>query len=154
MLWQKRAEPALLLTDKRSDKVEEELKRRLFERARVAREKAYTPYSHFAVGAALLADNGQIYDGCNIENASFGLTNCAERTAVFRMVADGARRLLAIAVVADAPRAISPCGACRQVLSEFAQADTPVVLANLQGDEKTCTLGELLPYAFWREDIS
>lgn len=123
-------------------------------RATAARLRAYSPYSGFAVGAALLASDGMIYEGCNVENASYGLTNCAERAAVFAMIAGGGKTILAIAVIADARRAISPCGACRQVLSEFSTAQTQVWLGNLQGDVKNCTMGELLPYAFWREDLT
>ncbi|MCY0877124.1 MAG: cytidine deaminase [Firmicutes bacterium] len=126
---------------------------RLADHAVAARLRAYSPYSGFAVGAALLADDGKVYEGCNVENASYGLTNCAERSAVFAMVTGSGKKITALAVIADAPRPISPCGACRQVLSEFASADTPVWLSNLQGECKKTTMGELLPYAFWREDM-
>jgi len=121
--------------------------------ALAARERAYAPYSGFLVGAAILCEDGSIFTGCNVENASYGLSNCAERSAVFEMVNSGRRKIAALAVVADAPRAISPCGACRQVLSEFAAADVPVLLANLNGDRKTCVISDLLPYAFYREDF-
>lgn len=121
--------------------------------ARGAMERAYAPYSGFAVGAAILTDTGRIFAGCNIENASYGLTNCAERTAVFQMVMAGERAVKGIAVIADAAQAVSPCGACRQVLAEFGSADTPVFMANLKGDVRRATLGELLPYAFSGEDM-
>lgn len=126
----------------------------LLQKAWEVRERAYAPYSDFAVGAALLSNTGVVYTGCNVENASYGLSNCAERTAVFHMVAQGETKFVALAVVADAPRAISPCGACRQVLCEFGEAKTPVWLANVHGDEKFYTLDDLLPYAFFREDLS
>ncbi len=119
----------------------------------MSRIHAYAPYSGFAVGAAVLADNGQLYAGCNVENASYGLGNCAERTAVFNMVAGGGKRIAAMAVIASGDRAVAPCGACRQVLTEFADADTPVMLANLTGQTKLVTIGELLPYAFEKGDL-
>lgn len=125
----------------------------LLTHALAARERAYAPYSRFLVGAAILCDDGSVFTGCNVENASYGLSNCAERSAVFEMVNSGRRKIAALAVVADAPRAISPCGACRQVLSEFAAADVPVLLANLSGDRKMCVMSDLLPYAFYREDF-
>lgn len=127
---------------------------RLTKHAAKARARAYSPYSRFAVGAALLAEDGMIYEGCNVENASYGLTNCAERSAVFAMVTGGGKQIVGLAVMADAPRPISPCGACRQVLSEFASPQTPVWLSNVQGECKKTTMGELLPYAFWREDMN
>ncbi len=125
----------------------------LKEAALAARKQAYVPYSSFAVGAALLDEKGSIFAGCNIENASYGLTNCAERTAVFSMAASGGRTIKAIAVVADSPAAISPCGACRQVLAEFSQADTPVLLFNLLEDTVQTTVGDLLPYGFSKQDM-
>lgn len=120
--------------------------------ARTARERAYVPYSHFPVGAALLADDGTLYTGCNIENASFGLTNCAERTAIFKMVSDGRRRFTAIAVIGDTEGPCSPCGACRQVMSEFGP-DARVVLTNLKGDTLVTSVRELLPGAFTPGDV-
>ena len=92
---------------------------RLINRAIVARETSYSPYSHFGVGAALLCEDGRIYEGCNIENASYGLTNCAERTAIFKAVSEGQTKFKALAVVADTEGPCAPCGACRQVISEF-----------------------------------
>ncbi len=117
------------------------------------RTHAYVPYSSFAVGAAILDEDGKIFSGCNVENASYGLTNCAERTAVFNMVSSGGRKIRALAVVAGSPRAISPCGACRQVLAEFAHPDTPVFLSNLDGDTIETTIGQLLPYGFSGDDM-
>jgi len=121
--------------------------------ARRAREQAYVPYSHFPVGAALLTEDGTLYTGCNIENASYGLTNCAERTAVFKAVSEGHRRFSAIAVVADTSGPVSPCGACRQVLSEFGGPNARVILTNLKGDVAATSVGDLLPGAFLVSDL-
>mgnify|MGYP003608173574 FL=1 len=122
----------------------------LLAEARVARAKAYVPYSRFQVGAAVLTRDGVIYHGCNVENASFGLTNCAERTALFRAVADGCRPgdFVALAVVGDTAGPISPCGACRQVMFELGGPDLQVILGNLAGDVQPTTVAELLPGAF------
>lgn len=116
----------------------------LVDAAWMARERAYAPYSHFAVGAALLAADGRIFAGCNVENLSYGLTNCAERVAIGTAVAAGAREFLAVAVVAETRVPISPCGACRQVLAEFGVPR--VMLANRAG-RLEFTLEELLPRA-------
>ncbi len=118
----------------------------LVELAKKARAHAYAPYSGFAVGAAVLAADGRVFVGCNIENASYGLTNCAERTAIFSAVAAGARELRALAVVADGALPCSPCGACRQVIAEFAVER--IILANLKGSRRVVTKEELLPFAF------
>ncbi len=120
--------------------------------AKKAREKAYVPYSRFPVGAALMTEDGTLYTGCNVENASYGLSNCAERTAVFKAVSDGHRRFAAIAVVADTEGPVSPCGACRQVLSEFAPG-ARVLLTNLKGEILETTVAELLPGAFRETDL-
>ncbi len=118
----------------------------LLEDALAARERAYAPYSKFLVGAAVRAESGKIYTGCNIENASYGLTVCAERNALFSAVGAGERKFTALCVVGDTEGPISPCGACRQVMAEF---KVPcIILANLQGDVKEYTLEELLPYGF------
>ena len=109
-----------------------------------AREQAYAPYSKFAVGAALLAAEGRIFVGCNVENLSFGLSNCAERVAVATAVAAGAREFLAVAVVADTDVPVSPCGACRQVLSEFGVGR---VMVASRGERLEFGLEELLPRA-------
>ena len=108
---------------------------------------SYAPYSHFTVGAALLATDGSIYTGCNIENAAYGPSNCAERTAVFKAVSEGCRDFEAIAIAGDAEYC-SPCGVCRQVLSEFCDKDFKVILTDCRGGIKTYTLGELLPLSF------
>ncbi len=125
----------------------------LIERAKEARKRAYVPYSQFAVGAALQAADGRIYLGCNIENASFGLTNCAERTALFKAVSEGKTQFVALAVVADINDPVTPCGACRQVLIEFCPPDMPVILANYTGKQKVTTVSQLLPGAFVKEDL-
>lgn len=125
----------------------------LIERAKEARKRAYVPYSQFAVGAALQAADGRIYLGCNIENASFGLTNCAERTALFKAVSEGKTQFVALAVVADINDPVTPCGACRQVLIEFCPLDMPVILANYTGKQKVTTVSQLLPGAFVKEDL-
>jgi cytidine deaminase len=119
----------------------------LIERAKRARLKAYAPYSNFEVGAALLTKSGRVYTGANVENATFGLTVCAERIAVFKAVNKGDKDFAKIAVVADRNPPVTPCGACRQVLSEFAW-DLKIVCANLQGKVERYTLKELLPEAF------
>ncbi|MDO4632541.1 MAG: cytidine deaminase [Eubacteriales bacterium] len=126
-----------------------------------AREKAYVPYSHFAVGAALLTKEGRIYTGCNIENAAYTPTNCAERTAVFKAVSEGERALQTIAVVggreAEGEGEVDycpPCGVCRQVLQEFCDPETfEVILAKSETEYKILKLKELLPYGFGAENL-
>ena len=127
-------------------------KMELVKRAIEAREMSYSPYSNFCVGAALLTKDGKVYKGCNIENAAYGPSNCAERTAIFKAVSEGERDFEAIAIV-GAPKGealsefCSPCGVCRQVMSEFCSKDMPVVLYDGK-DIKTYTLEELLPLSF------
>jgi len=123
---------------------------RLFRAATEARTRAYIPYSGFGVGAALLDAEGAVHYGCNVENAAYGPTNCAERTALFRAVADGSapRSFQAIAVVADTPEPVTPCGICRQVLVELCAPDMPVLLGNLKGNYRETTVAALLPGAF------
>lgn len=128
-------------------------KEQLMKQAIEARGTAYVPYSKFPVGAALLAADGKVYTGCNIENAGYSLTNCAERTAVFKAVSEGVKTFAALAVSADTPGPVSPCGACRQVLAEFCPPDMPVYLTNLKGDVQETTISELLPGAFSTEDL-
>ena len=122
-----------------------------------ARESAYAPYSGFAVGAALLATDGTVYTGCNIENAAFTSTVCAERVAVFRAVADGKRDFSAIAVVGgkagERAGRCTPCGVCRQVLAEFCDPEMDVICANKYGEYRAFTLGELLPFSFTGKDL-
>ena len=128
-------------------------KNQIIEEAKKAREKAYIPYSRFGVGAALLGADGTIYHGCNIENAAYSMCNCAERTALFSAMAQGVTEFKTLAVVADTDRPVSPCGACRQVISELCDEDMPVILTNLKGDVLELTVKELLPGAFSPEDL-
>lgn len=122
----------------------------LIEKAREARKKAYCPYSRYMVGAAVLGENGKIYTGCNIENASYGMTVCAERTAIFTMVADGCRKFEALAVIGSSNDDGAPCMACRQVMTEFcASMETPIYVAGPIGDTfYTHTMEEICPYPF------
>lgn len=125
---------------------------RLFEAATAARERAYAPYSKFKVGAAVLFEDGVIYPGCNTENSSYGLTICAERAAIVRAVVEGQRKLLAVAVVADAKLPCPPCGSCRQVIAEFGAADAVVGFRSAaSGQEEKYQLQELLPHAFTKD---
>ena len=114
--------------------------------AKKYRENAYAPYSKFKVGAAVLTEKGNVYGGCNIENSSFPITNCAERTAIVKAVSEGEQEFAAIALIADTPGPCSPCGACRQVMVEF--KIPRIIMANMKGDVKVVTLEEIMPYAF------
>lgn len=123
----------------------------LIECAIEARQQSYSPYSNFAVGAAILCEDGTIYKGCNIENASYGLTNCAERTAIFKAISEGHRKFKALAVVADTEGPCAPCGACRQVINEF---NIPmIIMANLMGNMKIVSIEDLLPFSFSDCDV-
>jgi cytidine deaminase len=122
---------------------------RLIEAARAARLHAHAPFSHFLVGAALEADDGRVFTGCNVENASYGLTVCAERVAVFKAVSEGCRNFVRIAVVADTEAPTAPCGACRQILWEFG-GDLEVILANLVAEKGRHPMRDLLPLPFDR----
>jgi len=125
----------------------EEPHRRLVEAARAVRLWAHAPFSRFPVGAALETPDGQVITGCNVESASYGLTVCAERAAVFKAVSEGHRRFVRVAVVADTAEPTPPCGACRQVLWEFG-GNMEVILANLTEEKARHFLQDLLPYAF------
>ena len=117
-------------------------------------ERAYVPYSHFAVGAALLTGSGKVYQGSNIENSSFGATNCAERTAIFSWVNAGRPgKIKCLLIIGNTDRPISPCGACRQVMSEFMAPETEVILTDSQGDYERFTVEQLIPYHFTEKDI-
>ncbi len=130
-------------------------KEELLKIAKDARRLSYSPYSHFAVGAALVCSDGSVYEGANIENASFPLCMCGERNALYNAMMDGKTKddFVALAIVADSEGPCSPCGACRQVLSELFPEDAPIYLGNLEGDIKETTIAELLPFAFDGEDL-
>lgn len=136
--------------------INSELKKKMISMAIEARSKAYAPYSEYSVGAALLCDDGSIYTGCNVENASYGATNCAERTAVFKAVSEGRRKFVAIAIVGGKKAATAkdmdyafPCGICRQVLREFSDPEKMIVLiCKNTEDYKEMTLAQLLPESF------
>jgi cytidine deaminase len=119
----------------------------LIEAAKQARENAHAPYSNFRVGAALRSTSGRIFGGCNVENATYGLTMCAERVAIFKAVSEGERGFSAIAVVTDTEVLTPPCGACRQLIWEFC-GDIPVSLANLKGKIELVQMKELFPKPF------
>ncbi len=120
---------------------------RLIEAAKAARENAHAPYSNFRVGAALRATSGRVYTGCNVENATYGLTVCAERVAIFKAISEGERGFDAIAVLTDTETLTPPCGACRQLIWEFC-GDAEVILANLGGKSETFRMAELFPRPF------
>lgn len=131
----------------------EEIMEELARRALAMRTFSYAPYSHFTVGAALLAENGRIYMGCNIENAAYGPSICAERVAIVKAVSEGARRIMGIAIAGgpegkEPEEYCAPCGTCRQVMSEFADGDMTIVLCKTQEDYRVHTLAELLPLSF------
>lgn len=130
------------------------MKRELIQSAIEAREKAYCPYSNFKVGAAVLFEDGNIYTGCNIENASFGATNCAERTAIFNGVANGCRTIKAMALIGDPNSFTYPCGICRQVIAEFAESgDIQIFMVKNQNEYLEKTLDEILPGSFTKKDL-
>lgn len=130
--------------------VTEEQKKALLDTACQVRDLAHAPYSHYRVGAAILTDDGRVFSGVNVENASYGLSICAERSAVFSAITAGASRILAIAVCTE--NGVSPCGACRQVLGEFA-GDIPIWLSDAAGNVRQTTLYTLLPDYFGPEDL-
>lgn len=130
------------------------IKDQLIDIANEALKHAYVPYSNFPVGAALLTESDKIFTGCNVENASFGLTNCAERTAIFKAVSEGERQFKCLVITGQTNEAISPCGACRQVIAEFCEADMPVILTNATKSEIVETnIGTLLPGAFNQKNL-
>ncbi len=132
--------------------VDSDLMRRLIGAAREAREMAYVPYSGFRVGAAVLGRSGRIFTGCNVENASYGATICAERTAFVKAISEGERHFDHVVVYSSVPEPVSPCGICRQFMSEFG-LDTPVTMVGEAGAATTMTVGDLLPGAFGTEDL-
>jgi cytidine deaminase len=123
----------------------------LYEKAKEAMNKSYSPYSKFKVGAALITKSGKIYTGTNIENASYGLSMCAERTAIFKAVSEGEKDFETLVVIADTDGPVSPCGACRQVIAEFGVDE--IVLTNLKKDFKIMSVEDLLPYGFSGEEL-
>ena len=128
----------------------------LVEKAKQARELSYSPYSKFKVGAALLTKTGEVFLGSNVENSSYPLTMCAERNALYNAYMHGFKRedFVAIALCADTEEPCSPCGACRQVMSELFPANAPVYMSNLKGDIKETNVNELLPFAFSEKDLA
>lgn len=133
--------------------ISQEQKNMLVQSALQARENAYTPYSHYAVGASLLTGSGEVYSGCNIENASYGATNCAERTAFFKAVSEGHREFVAIAIAGgmagcEPEEYAYPCGVCRQVMMEFGTGDFRILVVKSAEDYKEYRLAELLPFGF------
>lgn len=130
-------------------------KNKLLDMALVARANAYAPYSKFKVGAAILLSNGKYILGCNIENASYGLSNCAERTALFKMISEGYTKndVIAFCITGETNDVISPCGACRQVMNELLKPDTPILLTNVKRDMKEYKVIDLLPFAFTDKDL-
>lgn len=129
----------------------------LMQKAQEARSFSYSPYSRFSVGAALLAKNGKIYTGCNVENAGYSATNCAERTAFFKAISEGEKEFAAIAIIGgkagETSELCAPCGVCRQVIAEFCEDNFIIILGN-EKNYKQYTLGELLPLAFTDKDLN
>ena len=124
----------------------------LVTKAKEAMEHAYVPYSKFKVGAALLTDDDKIYTGCNVENASYGATNCAERTAIFKAVSQGPLKIKAIAIVSSSNEFTYPCGICRQVIAEF-MTEGDIIFENSKGEIKVIPFNEILPYSFTQKDL-
>lgn len=132
---------------------EEQVKNKMIENATNMLDRAYVPYSKFPVGASILTKDGELFSGCNIENASYPLTNCAERTAIFKAVSEGKKEFSYMVVTGDTDGPISPCGACRQVMVEFCDPDMPVLLTNKKGKQLETTVKDLLPGAFQSGDM-
>ena len=130
-------------------------KKQLIKKAEEARALSYSPYSHFAVGAAVLTKDGQVFVGANIENSSYPLCMCAERNALYNAMMHGYKKddFVALALTADTDEPCSPCGACRQVISELFPRKAPIIMSNLKGDEKETNIDELLPFAFSGDDL-
>lgn len=123
----------------------------LFAAAEAVREKAHAPYSGFSVGAAILADDGNVYAGCNVENAAYPIGNCAEPSAIAAMLAGGGKRIAKVFVTGPGAVPVTPCGGCRQRIREFASLDTPVICLGVEGEPLYTTLGQLLPHSFGPE---
>lgn len=129
------------------------MKDTLITKAIEARKAAYTPYSKFKVGAALLTKSGEIYTGCNIENAAYPVSCCAERVAIFKAISEGVYKFKEMAVVADTDGPVAPCGSCRQVMAEFFSKEMPIYLTNLKNDTLETTIEGLLPGSFVKSDL-
>lgn len=129
---------------------------KLYEKALIGFNNAYAPYSKFKVGASALLSDGNIIYGCNVENSSYGLSNCGERTTLFKAVSEGYKKkdFVSLLIIADCKRPVSPCGACRQVISELMNEDCEVMLTNLKKEKKVFLVKELIPYYFTGEDIN
>jgi cytidine deaminase len=139
--------------------MEDFIRELLIKEATMARKNSYCPYSGYAVGACVYTDDAKTFSGCNVENASYGLTNCAERTAIFKAVSEGAKKITAIAIVGGFKEGETldyafPCGACRQVLREFATDDLKIFVAKSENDYKEFTLGELYPESFGPDHLN
>ncbi|MEA3423400.1 MAG: cytidine deaminase [Bacillota bacterium] len=128
----------------------EDINKKLMQEAEKAKENAYVPYSKFAVGAALITESGDVYTGCNVESASYGATNCAERTAIFKAVSDGHRKIKKIAIISDLDETY-PCGICRQVIAEFSD-NVEIIIGNADS-YKILFLDDLFPYSFTKKDL-
>ncbi len=128
--------------------LKKEIKEKMFNKALEVQKNAYVPYSKFPLGAAILTIDGSIYTGVNIENAAYGLTNCAERSAIFAAVTEGHRNIEAVLIVSSTEEPVPPCGSCRQVINEFADGEIEIIMMTEKGKEITMTSTELLPGAF------
>jgi cytidine deaminase len=126
---------------------------KLFESAKIVQKNSYSPYSHYKVAASVLFDSGKIFAGINVENASYGATNCAERSAIFTAASAGERKIEAVCVLTDEKVPWAPCGLCRQVIAEFANPNTVILLANKNGIQKTLLFGDLFPNSFDKKDL-
>ena len=126
---------------------------KLFEKAKKVREKAHVPYSQFKVGAAFLTEDNSIVVGCNVENAAYPQSQCAEASAIGNLISQGYKKIVEIVVIGSGNKLCSPCGGCRQRLREFSKLDVPIHMCNIDGDIKTSTLGELLPDSFGPENL-
>ena len=136
-----------------SKKLDTKILDELKEQAKEASKNSYSPYSKFPVGAAILTESGKIYSGCNVENASYGLSNCAERTAIFKAASEGQRSLLAIAIYTPTQTTTAPCGACRQVIYEFGPECTVINICDNPKNSITATMDQILPRAFGPKDL-
>jgi cytidine deaminase len=133
--------------------MEDKIKEKLFEAAKKAQKNAYVPYSNFPLGAAVLTSDGSIYSGANIENSSYGLTNCAERSAIFSAISDGNKEIKALLLVSSTENPVTPCGACRQVINEFADEEIEVIMMTENAEELSMSNQELLPGAFSKKSM-